>query len=107
MIYLARPSDQLLTAIATATYADPSPQPRDVSFGDDRETMPEATPELMYEILKKLPDAQTRIIEEPLADHAHQLLRLREDVNNLRSDDLRRETSRCKSTWASTGSKPG
>ena len=30
-------------------------------------------------------------IKGTLADHGRQLLRLREDVNNLRGDDLRRE----------------
>jgi hypothetical protein len=34
---------------------------------------------------------RARIIETQ-ADHSRQLLRLREDINNLRSDDLRRET---------------
>jgi hypothetical protein len=49
------------------------------------------TLELMYEVLKKLQDGQARIVDTQ-ADHTHQLLRLREDINNLRSDDLRRET---------------
>lgn len=49
------------------------------------------TPELIYEILKKLQDGQARILEI-LADHSRQLIRVREDINGLRSDDLRRET---------------
>jgi hypothetical protein len=48
------------------------------------------TNELMYEVLKKLQEGQARIIETQ-ADHTRQLLRVREDINNLRSDDLRRE----------------
>ena len=48
------------------------------------------TLELMYEVLKKLQDGQARMIDTQ-ADHTRQLLRVREDINNLRSDDLRRE----------------
>jgi hypothetical protein len=53
--------------------------------------MAEITLELMYEVLKKLQDGQARIIDTQ-ADHTRQMLRMREDINNLRSDDLRRET---------------
>jgi hypothetical protein len=31
-------------------------------------------------------------IKKTLADHSRQFIRVREDINNLRSDDLRRET---------------
>ena len=48
--------------------------------------MGDVTPEL-----KKLQEGQAHIINT-LTDHTRQLLRLREDINNLRSDDLRRET---------------
>lgn len=53
--------------------------------------MADVTLELMYEVLKKIQDGQARIIETQ-TDHSRQLLKLREDINNLRSDDLRRET---------------
>jgi hypothetical protein len=53
--------------------------------------MAEITLQLMYEVLKKIQDGQARIIDTQ-ADHTRQLLRIREDINNLRSDDLRRET---------------
>jgi hypothetical protein len=48
------------------------------------------TNELLYEILKQLQSGQAEI-KAVLADHTRQLLRIREDINNLRSDDLRRE----------------
>ena len=48
--------------------------------------MAEVTLDLMYEVLKKLQDGQARIIETQ-ADPSRQLLKLREDINNLRSDD--------------------
>jgi hypothetical protein len=54
--------------------------------------MAEVTLELMYEVLKKLQEGQARIIETQ-ADHSRrQLIQVRQDINNLRSDDLRRET---------------
>jgi hypothetical protein len=37
------------------------------------------------------PRRQARIIETQ-ADHSRQLIQVRQDINNLRSDDLRRET---------------
>jgi hypothetical protein len=49
------------------------------------------TNELIYEILKKLQDGQARMIET-LADHSRQFIKVRQDINNLRGDDLRRET---------------
>lgn len=48
------------------------------------------TSELIYEILKQIQTGQAEI-KTILADHTRQLLRVREDINNLRSDDLRRE----------------
>lgn len=53
--------------------------------------MAEIDNKLIYEILKKLQDGQTRVLEL-LADHSRQLIRIREDINGLRGDDLRRET---------------
>jgi hypothetical protein len=54
--------------------------------------MPEnVTNELMYEILKQLQAGQAEI-KAVLADHTRQLIRVREDINNLRGDDLRRES---------------
>jgi hypothetical protein len=43
-----------------------------------------------HEILKMV-QADIRAVKQTLAGHTHNLLRLREDVNNLRGDDLRRE----------------
>lgn len=53
--------------------------------------MPEVTNDLIYEILKRL---QTDIgeVKKTLADHGHQLIRIREEINALRGDDLRRES---------------
>jgi hypothetical protein len=48
------------------------------------------TNELIYEVLKQLQGGQAEI-KAVLADHTRQLIRIREDINNLRSDDLRRE----------------
>lgn len=54
--------------------------------------MPEAiTNELLYEVLKTLQAGQAEI-KATLADHSRQFIRVREDINNLRGDDLRRET---------------
>ena len=53
--------------------------------------MVEITLELMYEVLKKIQEGQARIIETQ-ADHTRQLIRLREEIHNLRGDDLRQET---------------
>lgn len=52
--------------------------------------MAEVTNELPYEILKKL---QTDMVEvkDTLGDHGHQLIRIGEEINMLRGDDLRRE----------------
>ena len=48
--------------------------------------MVEVTLELMYEVLKKIQAGQARVIETQ-ADHTQ----MRQDIQNLRSDDLRRE----------------
>jgi len=54
--------------------------------------MPEAiTNELLYEVLKKLQSGQSEI-KALLADHSRQFIKVREDINTLRGDDLRRET---------------
>lgn len=53
--------------------------------------MVEVTNELIYEILKSLQAGQADI-KATQADHTRQLIRLREEVNGLRGDDLRRET---------------
>ena len=52
--------------------------------------MTEITNQLIYEILRQLQTGQTEI-KNVLTDHTRQLLRIREDINSLRSDDLRRE----------------
>jgi hypothetical protein len=53
--------------------------------------MPEnVTNELLYEVLKQLQAGQTEM-KATLGDVVTQLIRVREDINNLRSDDLRRE----------------
>jgi hypothetical protein len=53
--------------------------------------MPEnVTSELMYEVLKQLQAGQAEM-KGTLGDVVAQLIRVREDINNLRSDDLRRE----------------
>ena len=49
------------------------------------------TNELLYEVLKSIQAGQVEI-KTTLADHTRQLLRIREDINALRGDDLRRET---------------
>lgn len=46
--------------------------------------------QLLYEILKSIQKAQGEI-KTTLADHTRQLIRIREEINGLRSDDLRRE----------------
>jgi hypothetical protein len=52
--------------------------------------MAEVTNELLYEVLKKL-QADVTEVRTTLADHGRQLIRIREDINVLRGDDLRRE----------------
>jgi hypothetical protein len=51
--------------------------------------MTQITNELIYEILKQLQTGLAEI-KTTLADHTRQLIRVREDINSLRSDDLRR-----------------
>jgi hypothetical protein len=41
----------------------------------------------MYEVLKSI-QASVAEIKATLADHSRLFLRIREDINNLRSDDL-------------------
>jgi hypothetical protein len=53
--------------------------------------MPQITNELIYEVLKQLQAGQAEI-KGMLSDHTRQLIRVREDINSLRGDDLRRET---------------
>lgn len=53
--------------------------------------MAEITNDLLYEILKSLQAGQAEI-KATLADHTRQLIRIREDINALRGDDLRRES---------------
>jgi hypothetical protein len=48
------------------------------------------TNELMFEVLKKLPAGQAEM-KATLGDVVTQLIRVRENINDLRSDDLRRE----------------
>lgn len=49
------------------------------------------TNELLYEILKQIQGAVAEM-KATLADHTRQFIRVREDINSLRGDDLRRET---------------
>jgi hypothetical protein len=53
--------------------------------------MAEPTNELMLEILKEI-QKDVAQIKATQADHTRQFIRVREDINNLRGDDLRRET---------------
>lgn len=53
--------------------------------------MAEVTNELLYEVLKKL-QADMAEVKTTLGDHGRQLIRIREDINVLRGDDLRRES---------------
>ncbi len=48
------------------------------------------TSELIYEVLEQLQAGQAEI-KATLTDHTRQLIRIREDINALRGDDLRRE----------------
>lgn len=53
--------------------------------------MTEITNQLIYEVLKQLQAGQTEI-KAILTDHTRQIIRVREEINALRGDDLRRET---------------
>jgi hypothetical protein len=50
----------------------------------------EVTNELLYDVLKKLQAGQAEM-KATLSDVIAQLIRVREDINSVRSDDLRRE----------------
>ncbi len=53
--------------------------------------MTEITNQLIYEVLKRLQAGQAEI-KAMLTDHTRQIIRVREEINALRGDDLRRET---------------
>ena len=53
--------------------------------------MTEITNELMYGILKQI-QATLAEVKSAQLEHSRQLIRVREDINALRGDDLRRET---------------
>ena len=53
--------------------------------------MTQISNEPIYEILKSIQAGQGEI-KATLSDHTHQLIRVREEINALRSDDLRRES---------------
>ena len=53
--------------------------------------MTEITNQLIYEVLKQLQAGQAEI-KAILTDHTRQIIRVREEINALRGDDLRRET---------------
>ncbi len=48
------------------------------------------TNELIFEVLKQIQDRLAKI-ELSLADHTRQFIRIREELNGLRGDDIRRE----------------
>lgn len=50
----------------------------------------EITNELIYEVLKQL-QGEVADIRRVLADHSRQFILVRQDINGLRGDDLRRE----------------
>jgi hypothetical protein len=49
------------------------------------------TNELIYDVLKQV-QADMAEVKGTLADHTRQFIRVREDINSLRGDDLRRES---------------
>jgi hypothetical protein len=53
--------------------------------------MTEITNELMYNILKQI-QATLAEMKATQLEHSRTLIRVREDINSLRGDDLRRET---------------
>lgn len=53
--------------------------------------MTQITNELIYEVLKQLQSGLSEI-KSAQTDQNRQLIRIREDINSLRGDDLRRET---------------
>ena len=48
------------------------------------------TNELIFEVLKQIQERLARV-ESVLADHTRQFIRVREELNGLRGDDIRRE----------------
>ena len=48
------------------------------------------TNELIYEVLKQIQDRLVEV-ESTQTDHTRQLIRIREELNGLRGDDIRRE----------------
>ena len=54
--------------------------------------MIEPTNQLFFEILKSIQAALAEV-KATQAEHTRQLIRVREDINNLRGDDLRREAA--------------
>ena len=46
--------------------------------------------QLLYEILKTIQSGQAEL-KAALADQSRQLIKIREEINSLRGDDLRRE----------------
>ena len=53
--------------------------------------MVEVTNQLLYEILRQI-QSDVSDVKKALIDHGHQLIRVREEINTLRGDDLRRES---------------
>jgi hypothetical protein len=49
------------------------------------------TNKLIYDLLKPL-QVDLAEVRVTLADHTRQFIRVREDINNLRGDDVRRES---------------
>jgi hypothetical protein len=54
-----------------------------------RQMSQNVTNELIYDVLKQL-QADVAEVKATLADHTRQFIRVREDINTLRGDDLRR-----------------
>lgn len=52
--------------------------------------MPEATNDLIYEVLRQL-QAGISEVKGTLQDHTQMLIKIREEIHTLRGDDLRRE----------------
>jgi len=52
--------------------------------------MADVNNQLLYEILKTIQSGQIEL-KAALADQSRQLIRIREEINSLRGDDLRRE----------------
>ena len=52
--------------------------------------MADVNNQLLYEILKTIQSGQAEL-KAALADQSRQLIKIREEINSLRGDDLRRE----------------